>query len=319
MEKVISPLVSIITPSFNQGEYLESTIRSVLDQDYNNIEYIVIDGGSRDKSVSIIRKYEERITYWVSEQDNGQAEAINKGLAISTGDIIGWLNSDDLILPSAVTKVVEAFNQNPDVDVVYGRLQRIDQSNRVVPTPILPKDLIDFDLGHIIDECLVNQPGSFWKRQIMDKIGYLDHDLKYAIDYDYWIRIALAGGRFLHLPLILAQFRLNPDSKTAAHTGDMSKEQLTVLEKYLTLPDLKKILDLTDKQLNHQARKARSIIQLHIFYGYLKKRKLGPSICWLYRAIRNNPIVLLNRRWLRLAIASVARHSNINRLRIIDV
>jgi glycosyltransferase involved in cell wall biosynthesis len=130
------PLISIITPSYNQGEFLEDTILSVLSQDYSDIEYILIDGGSTDNSLDIIRQYKDRISDWVSEKDMGQAHAINKGLLRSRGEFLGWLNSDDILLPSTVSRVIKVFDEYPDIDVVYGRLERINWRNKVVSTPL---------------------------------------------------------------------------------------------------------------------------------------------------------------------------------------
>ena len=129
------PLVSIITPSYNQGQFIDATIQSVLGQDYAPIEYLIIDGGSTDNSLEVIRRYEDQIAYWESQPDRGQAHAINKGLQHANGEILGWLNSDDVLLPDTVSRVVSAFGEYPHVDVVYGRLERIDASGSVAPTP----------------------------------------------------------------------------------------------------------------------------------------------------------------------------------------
>src|ERR1043165_7317408 len=126
------PLVSIITPSYNQAAYLEQTIQSVLTQDYPRIEFMVIDGGSTDASVEIIKKYADRLAYWVSEKDSGQAEAINKGLTRAKGEILAWLNSDDYYLPNTILAVVRCFDENPDVDLIYGDMLAVDGDGRII-------------------------------------------------------------------------------------------------------------------------------------------------------------------------------------------
>ena len=146
----------------------------MLDQDYPRLEYLVIDGGSSDDSPRIIERYASRLAYWESQPDRGQAHAINKGLQRARGDILGWLNSDDVLLPGVVSRAVQIFTQYPEVDVVYGRLERIDASGRLLPTPRLPKDRVDFDLSQVLGECVVNQPGSFWRREVMERAGLLD-------------------------------------------------------------------------------------------------------------------------------------------------
>jgi len=301
------PLVSIVTPSYNQGQFLEETIRSVLAQDYPHIEYIIMDGGSTDGSLELIRRYSDRLAYWESQPDRGQAHAINKGLARASGELLGWLNSDDVLLPTTVSRVVEAFERYKDIDVVYGRLERIDANGNLVPTPLLPKDKVVFNKQLVIGECVVNQPGSLWRRRLMQRSGVLDESLNYALDYEYWIRSALDGAIFLRLPEVLARFRLSTASKTVGQTAVMAQEQLAVLEKLLTIPDLPDKLGLPWDQVNRQARKARGLICLHIFYGYVKLKNWPEARRWLLDAMRADPMALLQRRWLDLAIARLSR------------
>ena len=208
------PLVTIITPSFNQAQFLEATIRSVLLQGYPNLEYMVIDGGSTDGSQDIIRRYADYLAFWVSEKDRGQSHAINKGLVRAQGTILGWVNSDDVLKPGTISRIVDTFIQNIDIDVVYGRLERIDSLGKLVPTPLLPKDKVEFDKNTALMECVVNQPGCFWQKRIMDKVGLLNESLHYGIDYEYWTRMLLAGGKFKRLDYVVAEFRLSDSSKT---------------------------------------------------------------------------------------------------------
>jgi glycosyltransferase involved in cell wall biosynthesis len=301
------PLVSIITPSFNQGQFLEATICSVLEQDYTPLEYIVIDGGSTDNSSQIIEGYASRLAYWESQTDRGQAHAINKGLQRARGDILGWLNSDDLLLPGIVSRVVRVFAQHPQVDVVYGRLERIDASGRLLPTPLLPKDRVDFGLSEVLGECVVNQPGSFWRRSVMGEVGLLDEQLHYSLDYEYWIRLALAGANFMHLPDVVARFRLSSGSKTVGQTAVMAQEQLRVLEALASRLDLPTMLGWTPEQVRRRFRRTRARFRLQAFYGSLKLHEWKASAGWLVDSLSDDPLAPFERRWLDLAIASLKR------------
>jgi glycosyltransferase involved in cell wall biosynthesis len=301
------PLVSIITPSYNQGQFLEATLRSVLEQDYPRLEYIVIDGGSTDESPQILARYASRLAYWESQPDRGQAHAINKGLKHARGDILGWLNSDDVLLPGVVSRAVLVFAQNPQVEVIYGRLERIDANGTLLPTPRLPKDRVDFDLSQILGECVVNQPGSFWRRGAMERVGLLDEDLRYSLDYEYWIRLALAGAQFLHLQEAVARFRLSSGSKTVGQTAVMAQEQLRVLEALGSRPDLPARLAWTPEQVRQRLRQTRARYRLQAFYGSLKLRQWKVASGWLAAALRDDPLALFERRWLDLAIASLQR------------
>jgi glycosyltransferase involved in cell wall biosynthesis len=301
------PLISIITPSYNQGIFLEHTIRSVLEQDYPRIEHIVMDGGSTDDSLAVIQRYADRLAYWEAQPDRGQAHAINKGLLRARGEILGWLNSDDMLLKDAVSKVVEAFNRLPQVDVVYGHVERIDAAGRFVPTPILPKDRIQFDKWHVVQECMVNQPGCFWRRRIMDRVGLLDERWTYALDPEYWNRMVLAGARFCRLPHTLALFRLHSGSKTVGQTAALAREQLELLEEVLKIPDLPQRIGLSQAEIDRQARRTRAQAALRGFYGCLKLRQWRQALYWSGMVLCNDPMVLFERRWVDLAVARIRR------------
>lgn len=303
----ILPLVSIITPSYNQGQFLGATLCSVLEQDYPRLEYIVIDGGSTDNSPQTLARYANRLAYWESQPDRGQAHAINKGLQRAQGDFLGWLNSDDVLLPGVVSRAVQVFAQYPQVDVVYGHLERIDAGGRLLPTPRLPKDRVDFDLSQVLGECVVNQPGSFWRRSVMEQVGLLDEDLHYSLDYEYWIRLALAGAQFLHLPEAVARFRLSSGSKTVGQTAVMAQEQISVLEALGARPELPARLGMTPKQVRHRMRRTRSRFRLQAFYGCLKLHQWNASRRWLAAALSDDPLAPFERRWLDLAFANLQR------------
>lgn len=301
------PLITIVTPSYNQGGFLEQTICSVLDQDYLNIEYIVIDGGSTDNSLEILHKYADHLEFWESIADRGQAHAINKGLQRANGEILGWLNSDDVLLPGTVNRIATAFEKHPEVEVIYGRIERINDRGEVIPTPLLPKDKVVFSKQLIVGECVVNQPGSFWRRRIMEKDGLLDESLVYALDYEYWIRLALSGAVFLRLPDVVAQFRLSSFSKTVGNTAMMAHEQLHVLNGVIARPNLSDELGLSEKQVQILASKARGLIGLHASYGHIKLKQWGKAWHWIVFAFKSDPTVVFHQRWVVLAIAGITR------------
>ncbi|MBK8419709.1 glycosyltransferase family 2 protein [Candidatus Villigracilis saccharophilus] len=186
-------LVSIITPSFNQAAYLEQTILSVLNQDYSNIEYMVLDGASTDNSVDIIKKFENRLSYWVSEKDNGQADAINKGLDRAKGEIVAWLNSDDYYLAGTVSSAVKIFEEHPHVVLVYGNMLAVDEHGKTFNTlnykQLTLEDLLCFQI--------IGQPAVFMRRSALNDIR-LDPDLHFLLDHYLWIQIARRGN-ILHV------------------------------------------------------------------------------------------------------------------------
>jgi len=305
---MVTPLVSIITPSYNQCLFLEQTILSVFNQSYNNIEYIVIDGGSTDKSVDILHKYTDRLAYWVSEPDRGQAHAVNKGLSAAKGEILGWINSDDILLPTTVQRAVEVFEQEPDVDVVYGRVDRIDETGRILPTPVLPKDQVTFDSSNAFGECVVNQAGAFWRRSVMEKAGMLNEDLQYSMDGEFWIRLLLAGANFKRLQETVAQFRLSSNSKTVGQTALMAEEGVGVLSRFLAEPEIGEKLGLRSQEVQRQGRIGMAMISMQAFYGYLKKKEYQKAFTWLIRAHKYYPFVLFNTKWLKLGTARLKRN-----------
>ncbi|HTX34754.1 MAG TPA: glycosyltransferase family 2 protein [Bryobacteraceae bacterium] len=200
--------VSIITPSYNQGRYLERTIRSVLAQP-GPFEYLVMDGGSGDESVEILKRYSPRIE-WVSEQDRGQADAVNKGLARATGEVIGWLNSDDIFYPGAIAAAADFLERRPDVDVVYGNGNHIDEYDRVIE----PYPTEDWDFERLKERCFLCQPAVFFRRSVVERFGPLDVQWHYALDYEYWLRLGKNGARFARIGAVLAGSRLHAETKT---------------------------------------------------------------------------------------------------------
>ncbi len=214
------PKISIVTPSYNQAQFLERTLISVLNQNYPNLEYIVIDGGSTDGSVEIIRKYERYFAYWVSEPDHGQSEALNKGFMKSTGKIIAWLNSDDMYLSGALFKVADMFKEHPGAALVYGDYIKVDAHDRCIALRRKPS----FDYRICLYACEIPiQPASFFNSKAFFKVGGIDPSLNYVMDHDLILRLAQYGS-FHHIREYLAAFRLHQASKTVAETSRFSGE-----------------------------------------------------------------------------------------------
>ncbi|MBW7944019.1 glycosyltransferase [Patescibacteria group bacterium] len=212
------PKISIVTPSYNQGQFLEQTIRSILDQGYPNLEYIIIDGGSTDDSKKIIKKYAPQLKYWVSERDQGQADAINKGFSHATGEIMGWLNSDDILMPGSLHLIAKIFGELPQVDWISSTTQTITQHGHVHHLglrPVFFQKLIAAGWYHGLGLGFLMQEGTFWRRSLWEKIGAKVNQLHYGMDFELWKRFAEHTAPLaVHVPL--AAFRLNPQRKSKA-------------------------------------------------------------------------------------------------------
>jgi glycosyltransferase involved in cell wall biosynthesis len=219
---------SIVTPSLNQGRFIERTIRSVLEQDYAPLEYIVCDGGSTDETAGVLTTYAERVKV-VSERDTGQASAVNKGIRLSSGDLIGWLNSDEVYLPGALTQVADCFNQRPEADVVYGDAHLIDAHDAVTGAYYTEP----WNPARLAERCFLCQPAVFFRRSVVERFGALDEHLHYCLDYEYWLRLASAGATFKYSPTILAGSRLHASSKTLRARLDSSVADQQITHKSL--------------------------------------------------------------------------------------
>lgn len=205
------PLVSIITPSFNQAKFIEATIKSVLEQNYPHIEYIIMDGGSTDGSVGVIKKYEGRLASWVSEQDKGQTDAINKGFNRSTGDILAWINSDDTYNPDAVQQAVKYLIEHPEVAMVYADCNFIDEDGKVIGKfNAAQTDLRRLRQGYVH----IPQQTMFFRAKYWKELGPLDSSFYFAMDYDLWTRIAIHAPFKYIAGKTWANFRIHNLSKT---------------------------------------------------------------------------------------------------------
>lgn len=228
---------SIITPSFNQGRFIKATLDSILGQDYPQVESIVMDGGSTDETVDILRAYADPRLYWVSEPDRGQADAINKGLRRAKGDILAYLNSDDLYLPGTLRYVADTFAAHPEVDVICGRCQQVNADGETLPQKLALNPPISIDRA-LRRKIFVPQPGVFWRRHVTEKIGLFDEMLHYALDHDYWVRMLLAGFKLTPISRDVAAFRLHGQSKTVGQPVRFWKDWQTIVEKVFASPDL---------------------------------------------------------------------------------
>ncbi|MBI3500637.1 MAG: glycosyltransferase [Bacteroidetes bacterium] len=247
--------ISIITPSFNQSKYLEETILSVLNQNYPELEYIIIDGGSTDGSIEIIKKYENYFTYWISEKDRGQSEAINKGLEKATGEIITWINSDDKLFEGALFKVADHFLSSPDVGLIYGGVifdeKKINNNNFGYDNPCLERYLAGIAFP---------QPAAFFKRSLLEKVGSLNEKYHYGMDYDLFSRLALIT-QFKKTNDIFSYYRLHPESKSV-------KDYFMIIEDWIDI-----FLALSE---NLQLKKSINTLKnLKVFDNYLKKVDSG--------------------------------------------
>ncbi len=229
-----SPKISIITPSYNQGEYLEKTIQSVVDQNFANLEFIVMDGGSSDGSVEIIKKYEDHIDYWISKPDKGQADAIYRGFERATGEIVGWLNSDDFLLPGALEKVASFFAANPDVDCVVGGCLLVDEGGELIREKNHPKYFLGLkqDFRKLLFwETGFCQPASFWRKDAFFRVGGFDRNLRFCFDYDLFLSLAKEKP-FGVIPDFLACFRHHGESKTSTISEVCEREKVEVRRKH---------------------------------------------------------------------------------------
>jgi glycosyltransferase involved in cell wall biosynthesis len=220
------PRITIVTPSLNQGDFLERTILSVQNQGYPNLEHIIIDGGSVDSSVDIIRKYERRLAYWHTRPDRGQCDAINQGASRATGQFMTWTNSDDLLLPGTLNKIGFLIKQHPDTDLFYGNQVEIDENDRVIKRVYT----IDFNLKDFLYEVhiIIHQQSAFWRLDLFRDLGGLN-DCPYAMDYDLFFRMVSEGSRLMRIDEFLAAFRIYEESLTGS--GEVRRSRTMTVDR----------------------------------------------------------------------------------------
>ena len=235
-----APKISIITPSLNQGKYIERAIQSILGQEYPNLEYVIIDGGSKDNSVKIIKKYADKLTYWVSEPDRGQSDAINKGFARTSGEIMTWLNSDDILMPGTLNLAANIFKKLKDVQWISGIPTVINEEGLIVHLGLNPayiRKLIELGFHHGAALGWIMQEGTFWRRQLWEKAGGGLEEIPYSMDYLLWRKFA-KYAELVPVYTSLAAYRLNPNRRNVTSDGYFKEIGLShpKLLRYLMLP-----------------------------------------------------------------------------------
>jgi glycosyltransferase involved in cell wall biosynthesis len=223
-----SQKISIVTPSYNQGQFIEQTIKSVLDQNYPNLEYIIIDGGSTDNTIEIIKKYEKYLTYWISEKDNGQTNAINKGIIKSTGDIVAYICSDDYYEKSTFRIIADYFINNTNTEMVYGGCTFVDSKSKIMRY----KKVTKYNKNKLLIKNIIWQPTVFMRRKVIDKCGLFDENMDLAMDYEYWLRLLKFKIKTIGLNTNLAYYRWHENSKTINAEKKHLKEAFEIQKKY---------------------------------------------------------------------------------------
>lgn len=287
------PTLSIVTPSFNQARFLEQTIRSVLEQDCPPLEYFVIDGGSTDSSLDILQKYASKLTGWVSEKDSGQAEAINKGLRQTRGEIVAWINSDDYYLPGAFARALQVFEQNPQAGLVYGNVLSVDEHstafNLQTFAPLTLSDLMSFRI--------ISQPAVFMRRTVLEQAGFLDPSYHLLLDHHLWLRMARLAP-LIYLPETLAAARYHPAAKNLARTADFGGEALRLVNWMAAAPEFSAVFE------PNLARIWGGAHRLDAFYR-LDGGEYRASLAAYGRAFRAHPPAALQ-DWHRILYACLA-------------
>ena len=238
------PLISIITPSYNQGDYLELSILSVLNQDYPNLEYIVVDGNSTDGSQEIIKKHEDRLSWWVSENDNGQADAFNKGLQHASGIYIGWLNSDDLYLPGTLTEAISLLEKNQELAFVFGDVQSINEKGEI--TNIMRYG--DWQLADLMQFKIIGQPAVFMRRDLLETTGGLDPTFHFLLDHHLWVKLA-SQNPIKYSNRLWAAARFHATAKNVAQAEQFGEEAYRLVEWMKKNPDMQSIFQSNNKKI----------------------------------------------------------------------
>ena len=283
MDNKASPLVSIVTPSYNQGQFIEETILSVRNQTYTNIEHIVIDGGSNDGTLDILRKYGDCII-WISEPDDGQSDAINKGWRMSKGEILAYLNSDDTYMPWAVETAVRFLTENPNIGMVYGKCNVINESSSVIDE--ITGSQFDLRETLLYMRHGVPQPTAFFRREVVEEVGYLDTNLNMAMDLDLWIRISLKF-QMKYISKLLANFRICPGTKTVSQGYKFEREHLYILNKTSSNPEL----PYTARTLKRQAY---SWSYLRAGLSYLSRHQKVKALKLIAKSVQFHPWPLID-------------------------
>jgi len=268
MSKKKTPKITIVTPSYNQGDFLEETILSVLGQGYENLEYIVIDGGSTDASVEIIKKHEKHIAYWQSQPDNGQSSAINLGFSKATGEILGWLNSDDVYLPGALKHIATQLDVSKQ-EILFGNCSHLYENRPICMGSDVRKT---FQRVNIKFQDFIIQPSSFWTSIVWNKVGILDENLHYAFDWDWFIRAEKMNVAFKPTDKYLSVYRIHDNHKSGTGGDTRTKEIIKIYEDHLSQDGAKAAKKIANrKNLFNIIARARLPSRLHPLRPYLFK------------------------------------------------
>ena len=281
---------SIVTPSYNQASFLEQTMLSVLDTAGPQCQYFVMDGGSTDSSPEIIKKYAPRLAGWVSEKDRGQADAINKGLRQSTGDIVAWLNSDDYYLPGAIERVRQAFEQNPQAGLVYGDVLSVDANSRVFNL----QKFRSYNLLDLMSFNIISQPAVFFRRSALDQVGLLDPSYHCLLDHHLWLRLARLAP-IVYIPEALAAARYHVDAKNLARPVEFGREAFRIVDWMKSSAEFGSLFE---------QNKARILGGANRFDAYylLEAGQYTHALAAYGRAFRYRPAVAL-KEWHRIVYA----------------
>lgn len=276
-----SPLISIVTPSFNQAEYLSACMESVLGQDYPRLEYLVLDGGSTDSTREVLERHAARLTYWASEADRGQASAVNKGWARARGEILGWLNSDDRLAPGALAHVARIYQSHPDAAMIYGDIQEVDSLDR----PVHLKHMANFGLPALLLGKNMGQPGVFITRRGYAALGGLDETLHYALDFEYFVRawLAFPVAEMRYSGEVLAFSRLWGGTKSAQAASRFGEEYRLVLDRVFAHADL------TPPLANLRRRAYSRAVEFRQARLHFESRRTADAWRWLLRGAWHEP------------------------------
>jgi len=280
------PKISIITPSFNQKKWIEETIRSVLLQNYPNLEYFIIDGGSTDGSVEIIKKYSPWLSGWITQKDKGQSDAINKGLRMVSGDIIAWINSDDYYLPGAFLKIAGSFSKYSSAGLIFGRAVNIDEHSR--PMGLMKTGTYSFK-NQLTQRMVIAQQAAFWKKEVSMAVGEVREDLHYAMDFEYWIRI---GRKYpiVQIQDTIACYRRTAQSKGGTATSKWGPEFIKILDEIYNNK-------LNEKRLDEIKEQSYAGAYLRGAIGYLNSYEVEKARQWIAEAIKIDKSMFFYRDW----------------------
>jgi glycosyltransferase involved in cell wall biosynthesis len=287
------PLVSIVTPSYNQAAFLEKTIRSVLDQDYPNIEYLIADGGSSDSSVEIIQKYSSKLAWWVSEKDAGQADAINKGFKRVKGEFVAWINSDDYYMPGAIRSAVEELQKNKQLGFVYGNVRVVDPEQNIVNNLAYG----NWALQDLMSFKIIGQPAVFMRKSVLDKAGYLDPSFHFMLDHHLWLRMARIS-EIRYIPQLWASAHYHEGCKNLAQAAEFGKDGLRIAEWMRSDPSYAVFFEQNKKKI------MAGVQRLNGFY-LLDAKEYRKSFAAYWKSFILNPATV-RPEWYRMVYAFFA-------------